>query len=103
MSKPLLKLSMLELRSMHFRYLRVWPALADSKEKIVERLTELSLEPMDGLVYEMRKELMSYIVEHREELALRCNGDCRLHTDQTVVACYMQLLEAKKEAEDGKS
>lgn len=39
----------------------------------------------------MRAELMAYIRDN--DISLKCDGICTNHLDQTVTACYLELIE----------
>lgn len=70
-----------------------WPHPGATRAQMVQLLRykvgadEEQINPIDVL----RDELLAFIAEHENELALPCHQNCYLHADALVVACQLQL------------
>ena len=49
-------------------------------------------------VNQMRDQLVAFIEQHANQLALFCDGKCYRHTDATVVGCYKNFIESTEDA-----
>lgn len=46
----------------------------------------------------MRDKIMAFIEDN--DVSLRCDGDCYAHLDQTVIGCYLELIEDTQSGDD---
>jgi hypothetical protein len=87
-----------ELEDIVWRQLQIRPSPQRTVEELQDLLFYKPLERKVSNPYNvMRRRIMKYIEEHKNQLVLPCNGNCFEHCDLIVAACYLELSEDKKE------